>query len=73
MNYKEILILVTGITDSLLDDQKVEIPISVYCLNDQSLRSKVIPVIDYIVLEGANELALIETSIRTDIDKLTIH
>jgi len=35
--------------DSLQDDQKVVVPLTVCCLNVQSLRNKAIPMADYVV------------------------
>ena len=37
------------VIDSIHDDQKVEVPLSVCCLNVQFFRDKAIPVADYFV------------------------
>ena len=52
--------------------QKVEEPLSVCCLNVQSLRNKVIPVVDYVVSHGFNVLALTETWRGNVTDQLVI-
>ena len=61
------------VIDSLHDDQKVEVPLTVCCLNFRSLRNKAIYVADYVVSEGIDVLALTETWLGTDIYQLTIN
>jgi len=58
------------VIDSLHDDQKVEVPLTVWCLNAQSLRNKAISVADYVVLQGIDLLALTETWLGTDTDQM---
>ena len=40
------------VIDSLHDDQKVEVPLSVCCPNVKSLRNKAIPVADYVASQA---------------------
>ena len=61
------------IIDSLHDDQKAGTPLSACCLNVQSLRDKVIPVADYIVLQGIDVSTITETPLGTDRDQLTLN
>ena len=58
--------------DSLHDDQKVEVPLTVCCLNVQSLRNKATPVADFVVSHSIDVLALTETVFGTDTDQLTL-
>ena len=61
------------VIDSLHDDQQVEVQLTVCCLNAQSLRNKAISVADYVVSKGIGVLALTETWLVTDTDRLTIN
>ena len=46
------------VIDSLHDDQEIDVPLTVCCLNVQSLRNKAISVTDYVVSQGIDVLAL---------------
>ena len=61
------------VIDSLHDHQKVEVPLTVCCLNVQSLRNKAISVTDYVISQGIDVLAITETWLGTDTDQLTIN
>ena len=57
------------VIDSLHDDQKVEVPLSVCCPNVKSLRNKAIPVADYVVSQGFDVLAITEMWLGTRLMK----
>ena len=57
----------------LHDNQKVGALISVCCSHVQSLKTKTIPMADYIILQGTTELTVIETWLGTDTDQVPIN
>ena len=61
------------VMDSLHDDQKVEVPLTVCFVNVKSFRNKAIYVAVYVVSQDIDAYALTETWIRTGTDQLTIN
>ena len=59
--------------ESLHDDHKDEVPLTVCCLNVQSLENKAIPGVNYIISQGIDVLTLTETLLGNDTDQLTIN
>jgi len=61
------------VIDSLDDDQKADVPLTVCCLNVQLSKNKATSVPDYVVSQGIDVLSLTETWLGTDTDQLTIN